>query len=143
MSVTDTAPVRRVTVRTSVRTRSIWLWQLSLAAVVITLALSILVLKPDALGALSTAIGVVTTLALTVIALVIPWDRIGRGGAAVLPFADIIAIGRKMLFDPFWAHHAAEALGQTGAFDAWPKPYGWWLDKWSTGLKASGERPSA
>lgn len=93
MSVTDTAPVRRATVRTSVRTRSIWLWQLSLAAVVIALALSILVLQPSALAAPSTAIGVVSTLALTVIALVAPWDRIGRGGAAMLPFADIIAIG--------------------------------------------------
>jgi len=57
--------------------------------------------------------------------------------------ADIIAIGRQMLFDPFWAHHAAEALGQTGAFEAWPKPYAWWLEKWSSGLRASGERPAA
>lgn len=57
--------------------------------------------------------------------------------------ADIIAIGRQMLFNPFWAHHAAEALGQTGAFETWPKPYAWWLEKWSGGLRASGERPAA
>lgn len=57
--------------------------------------------------------------------------------------ADIIAIGRQMLFDPFWAHHAAEELGVTGAFEAWPRPYAWWLEKWSSGLRASGERPAA
>lgn len=57
--------------------------------------------------------------------------------------ADIIAIGRQMLFDPFWAHHAAEALGVTGAFEAWPQPYAWWLDKWSSGLRVNGERPAA
>ena len=55
-------------------------------------------------------------------------------------FADIIAIGRQMLYDPFWAHHAAEALGQTSAFEAWPKPYAWWLEKWAGGLRGSGER---
>jgi 2,4-dienoyl-CoA reductase-like NADH-dependent reductase (Old Yellow Enzyme family) len=65
-------------------------------------------------------------------------ERLLREGAA-----DLIAIGRQMLFDPFWAHHAAEALGATGAFEAWPRPYAWWLEKWAGGLRASGERPVA
>ncbi|HUS53196.1 MAG TPA: NADH:flavin oxidoreductase/NADH oxidase [Thermohalobaculum sp.] len=55
--------------------------------------------------------------------------------------ADIIALGRQMLYDPFWPHHAAEAMGQTGAFEAWPKPYGWWLEKWANGLRSMGEKP--
>ncbi len=62
-------------------------------------------------------------------------------------FADMIAVGRQMLFNPFWALHAAEEMGVTGDFStphaAWPKPYAWWLDKWSTGLKAGGDSPFA
>lgn len=56
-------------------------------------------------------------------------------------YADIIALGRQMLWDPFWPHHAAEELGQTGAFEAWPKPYAWWLDKWKAGLATMDEAP--
>lgn len=42
--------------------------------------------------------------------------------------ADLIAVGREALKDPFWAHHAAEELG-VEHFDDWPQQYGWWLDK--------------
>jgi 2,4-dienoyl-CoA reductase-like NADH-dependent reductase (Old Yellow Enzyme family) len=56
-------------------------------------------------------------------------------------YADLIALGRQMLYDPFWPHHAAECLGVTGNFENWPKPYGWWLDKWASGLRAIGEKP--
>lgn len=93
MSGTDTAPVQRVGVRTSVRTRSIWLWQLSLAAVVVVLTLAILVLQPGMLSEPATAIGIVWVLALTVIALVIPWEHVGRTGTSLLPIGDILAIG--------------------------------------------------
>lgn len=55
--------------------------------------------------------------------------------------ADIIALGRQMLFNPFWPNHAAEALGQTGHFEAWPQPYAWWLDKWADGLRSMDEEP--
>lgn len=55
--------------------------------------------------------------------------------------ADLIAIGRQMLFNPFWAHHAAEVLGETHHFETWPKPYGWWLNKWAAGLRSMGELP--
>lgn len=41
--------------------------------------------------------------------------------------ADLIAVAREALFDPFWAHHAALALGHDGAFAEWPQQYGWWL----------------
>lgn len=40
--------------------------------------------------------------------------------------ADLVAIAREVLRDPFWAAHAAEQLGDAD-FAAWPEPYGWWL----------------
>ena len=43
--------------------------------------------------------------------------------------ADLVAIGREMLYDPFWAVHAAKALGVDPEFRNLPPRYGWWLDK--------------
>lgn len=54
--------------------------------------------------------------------------------------ADLVAIGRQMLVNPFWAHHAAEYFGVTNDFDDWPQPYGWWLSKWAKGLNGLGEK---
>jgi 2,4-dienoyl-CoA reductase-like NADH-dependent reductase (Old Yellow Enzyme family) len=48
--------------------------------------------------------------------------------------ADLIAIGRQALYDPFWALHAAEALGCDPGFAMWPDEYGWWLAKRSQSL---------
>lgn len=56
--------------------------------------------------------------------------------------ADLICIARQALFDPFWAHHAAETLGVTNGFKDWPVQYGWWLEKWGKALAANGETPS-
>lgn len=53
--------------------------------------------------------------------------------------ADLIFLGRQMLFNPFWAHHAAEYFGLTGDFGDWPEQYGWWLVKWGGALRAGGE----
>ncbi|MEH6548098.1 MAG: NADH:flavin oxidoreductase/NADH oxidase [Sneathiella sp.] len=55
--------------------------------------------------------------------------------------ADLIAVGRQFLYDPSWAVHAAEKLGQTGNFEDWPEQYGWWLEKWDKSLRAMGETP--
>ncbi len=41
--------------------------------------------------------------------------------------ADLIAIGREALYDPFWPRHAAAALGVDPEFEGWPPQYGWWL----------------
>ena len=57
--------------------------------------------------------------------------------------ADLIAIGRQALYDPFWALHAAQELGCDNAFDMWTPEYGWWLDKRKNNLtdrKPTGER---
>jgi 2,4-dienoyl-CoA reductase-like NADH-dependent reductase (Old Yellow Enzyme family) len=48
--------------------------------------------------------------------------------------ADLIAIGRQALYDPFWALHAAEALGCDPGFAMWPDEYAWWLAKRSQSL---------
>ena len=40
--------------------------------------------------------------------------------------ADLIAVGREALYDPYWPRHAAQALG-VQAFGDWPEQYGWWL----------------
>lgn len=55
--------------------------------------------------------------------------------------ADLICIGRQMLFNPFWARHAAWEMGVDPSFEDWPAPYGWWLDKWARSLAANGEDP--
>ncbi len=44
--------------------------------------------------------------------------------------ADLIAVARQALYDPYWPRHAARELGaDSGAYAAWPQQYGWWLDK--------------
>jgi 2,4-dienoyl-CoA reductase-like NADH-dependent reductase (Old Yellow Enzyme family) len=43
--------------------------------------------------------------------------------------ADLIAIGREALYDPFWARHAAQALEHDKGFADWPPQYGWWLER--------------
>jgi len=48
--------------------------------------------------------------------------------------ADLIAIGRQALYDPFWPLHAAEQLGCDPDFAMWPEEYGWWLEKRSHSL---------
>lgn len=55
--------------------------------------------------------------------------------------ADLICIARQALFDPYWAHHAAEALGVNANFADWTPQYGWWLDKWKRALDSNGETP--
>lgn len=53
--------------------------------------------------------------------------------------ADLIAIGREALSDPFWAHRAAVALGVENAFAAWPEQYGWWLERRARTDLAAGD----
>jgi len=48
--------------------------------------------------------------------------------------ADLVAIGREALFDPYWPHHAAQALGADPHFERWPERHGIWLRKRAPGL---------
>jgi 2,4-dienoyl-CoA reductase-like NADH-dependent reductase (Old Yellow Enzyme family) len=43
--------------------------------------------------------------------------------------ADLVAIGREMLYNPFWTVHAAKALGADPEYKNMPPQYGWWLDR--------------
>lgn len=49
--------------------------------------------------------------------------------------ADLIAIGRQALFDPFWPRHQAYAMG-VNDFDDWPEQYGWWLARREASIQA-------
>jgi 2,4-dienoyl-CoA reductase-like NADH-dependent reductase (Old Yellow Enzyme family) len=67
----------------------------------------------EATGALTQVVGLVTEAQQA--------DAIIRNGSA-----DLVAIAREALHNPFWAAHASEALG-VPQFGAWPKQYAWWL----------------
>ncbi|MHA6264565.1 NADH:flavin oxidoreductase/NADH oxidase [Arenibacterium sp. CAU 1754] len=54
--------------------------------------------------------------------------------------ADLIAIGRQALFDPFWPRHQAYDMG-VNAYSDWPEPYGWWLDKREPSIQAARAKP--
>lgn len=43
--------------------------------------------------------------------------------------ADLVAIGREMLLNPFWAAQAAVRLGVDPHFELMPPNYQWWLDR--------------
>ena len=43
--------------------------------------------------------------------------------------ADLIAIAREFLWNPYWTVHAARELGVANYFDLLPRTYGWWLKR--------------
>lgn len=43
--------------------------------------------------------------------------------------ADLVALGRELLANPFWPLQAAEALGADTDHALWPEQYGWWLER--------------
>ncbi|MCX7356194.1 MAG: NADH:flavin oxidoreductase/NADH oxidase [Alphaproteobacteria bacterium] len=43
--------------------------------------------------------------------------------------ADLIALARELLYNPFWPLHAAQVLGTDAEFAAWPEQYGWYLTR--------------
>jgi 2,4-dienoyl-CoA reductase-like NADH-dependent reductase (Old Yellow Enzyme family) len=49
--------------------------------------------------------------------------------------ADLIAIARAALHDPFWPLHQAEAMGVDPDFALWPEQYGWWLTRRASALR--------
>ena len=67
----------------------------------------------EATGALTQVVGLITE--------ALGADAIIRNGSA-----DLIAIAREALHDPFWTAHAEEALGAS-QYGAWPRQYAWWL----------------
>lgn len=49
--------------------------------------------------------------------------------------ADLIAIGKTALNNPYWPRHAAHHFDVDNTFEQWPEQYGWWLLRWATSLK--------
>ena len=43
--------------------------------------------------------------------------------------ADLVALGREIMYDPFWPLHAAQALDSDPDFDLWPPQYKWAVDR--------------
>jgi signal transduction histidine kinase len=77
----------------STRTRSIWLRQLTLAAVVVVITVVIAVLDPTAFASPALLIGVGAIVSVTAATLFVPWARVPASAVAAVPFADIVAIG--------------------------------------------------
>jgi len=57
--------------------------------------------------------------------------------------ADLVAIGREALFDPYWPLHAHEALCPDPMFREWPLRHGVWLAKRLPGLQEALAREAA
>lgn len=43
--------------------------------------------------------------------------------------ADIVALGREIMFNPFWPLHAAQTLNADVNFELWPPQYKWAVDR--------------
>lgn len=57
--------------------------------------------------------------------------------------ADLVALGREALFDPYWPHHAAIALGADPGYRRWPVRHGVWLAKRAPGLARARAQAAA
>jgi len=55
--------------------------------------------------------------------------------------ADLVAIGREALADPYWPLHAQAALAPDVQFEAWPLPHGVWLAKRWPALQEALKHP--
>ncbi|WJS91453.1 sensor histidine kinase [Microbacterium testaceum] len=89
------------------RTRSVWLLQLVLGASVVITVLLVQALEPALFSLWPFSSGVGVIIALTALAMVVPWQKIPRSAVAVIPFGDIVGIGllsygTDLRFSFFW-----------------------------------------
>ncbi|MDC5112984.1 hypothetical protein NRA17_18630, partial [Acinetobacter baumannii] len=89
------------------RTRSVWLLQLVLAASVVVTVLVVQALQPTLFGVWTFSAGVAVVIALTAVALVVPWQKLPRSAVMLIPFGDLIGIGllafgSELRFGFFW-----------------------------------------
>lgn len=89
------------------RTRSVWLLQLVLGASVVITVLLVQALEPSLFSLWPFSSGVGVIIALTAIAIVVPWQKVPRSAVAVIPFGDIVGIGllsfgTDLRFGYFW-----------------------------------------
>lgn len=102
MSADHTTPEHRTSRRAAVlrrpsrnraRSRSIWLWQLSLAAGVITISLVGSIILPAIYSYVPFVIGSLMIAVITVLTIGLPWRRLPARAVLAVPMLDIIAIG--------------------------------------------------
>ena len=43
--------------------------------------------------------------------------------------ADLIAMGRELMYNPFWLLHAAQVLGVDPDYSLWPEQYRWGVNR--------------
>jgi two-component system, OmpR family, phosphate regulon sensor histidine kinase PhoR len=89
------------------RTRSVWLWQLVLAAGVLACALAVLTLAPALLSTWTFATGLVLLMGITLATILLPWQRLPAWTVALVPFADIVGVAllafdNQLSFDFLW-----------------------------------------
>lgn len=75
------------------RTRSIWRWQLILAASSVAIIALIPLLAPETFGNARFVLGAIAIAVITAATLLVPWHRFGAAAVALLPMLDIGAIG--------------------------------------------------
>ncbi len=66
----------------------------------------------------------IATMAVGLVTEALQAEQVLQSGAA-----DLVAIGREVLYDPNWPVHAEEQLGANDGFRTWPRQYGWWLER--------------
>jgi signal transduction histidine kinase len=89
------------------RTRSVWLLQLVLAASVVVTVLVVQAIQPAMFGIWTFSTGVAIIIALTAVALIVPWHRAPRGAVMLIPIGDLIGISflafdSELRFGFFW-----------------------------------------
>jgi signal transduction histidine kinase len=75
------------------RVRTVWIWQLSFAAVVAIIVVVTALVDPEVLVIPALVIGISGVIATTVVALVVPWHRLRESAVTVLPYLDIVWVG--------------------------------------------------
>ncbi|WP_336628846.1 MULTISPECIES: hypothetical protein [unclassified Microbacterium] len=75
------------------RRASIWRWQLIFVSTTVAIAVLVAALKPTVFATPLFTAGLVLALLTTIVALVLPWERIPPAAILVVPMVDIAAIG--------------------------------------------------
>lgn len=123
MTTAPAAPRRRAG---DVRSRSIWRWQLILAAAAVTIIVTVALLDPPRLGNPLFLTGAAGIVLLACAALLVPWHRVSPAGVAILPLANIVAIA------------FLSSIGETRASLLWVFPVAWLATYYSVPWVAAG-----
>lgn len=75
------------------RVRSVWIWQLSFAAVVAIILVFTALVEPEMLAIPTVLVGVIGVIATTIAALAVPWQRLTESAVVALTFLDIVWVG--------------------------------------------------